>query len=170
MSKLSRAVMLLFLAVVPGLSGCEPAAAPATGAAQAPTVLDASQVERRGALPFVRGWELGRRIAAQRQQPCLVFFTADWCTYCKRMEETTFCDPAVVQSASQFVCVLVDADAEPEVCQRLQVSGYPTVELVSPTGTSLGRMTGWQPAPRFLHSLEAALHRYAWLEHDAAVR
>ena len=72
-----------------------------------------------------------------------------------------------MQAASQFVCVLVDADAEPEVCRRLQVSGYPTVELISPAGASLGRMTGWQSAPGFVHSLEAALHRYAWLEKPA---
>jgi thiol:disulfide interchange protein len=163
--------MLLFMAMVPGLSGCKPAATPAAGSAvNAPTILEASQVAERGGLRFVRGWELGRRVAAERNQPCLVFFTAEWCTYCKRMEETTFRDSAVVESASQFVCVLVDADAESEVCRRLQVSGYPTVELISPAGTSLGRMTGWQPAPRFLHSLEAALHRYAWLESDAAVR
>ena len=162
--------MLLFMAAIPGLGGCRPAASPAGNIVSAPTILEANQVERRGALHFVRGWELGRRVAAERNQPCLVFFTAHWCTYCKRMEETTFRDPAVVESASQFVCVVVDADAEPEVCRRLQVSGYPTVELISPTGTSLGRMTGWQTAPRFLHSLEAALHRYAWLESDATVR
>ena len=160
--------MLLFVAVIPGLGGCKPA----TGSASSPnaTTLDASQVTRRGSLQFVRGWELGRRVATERGRPCLVFFTAHWCTYCRRMEETTFNDAAVVQAASQFVCVLVDADAEPEVCRRLQVSGYPTVELISPTGTSLGRMTGWQSAPGFVHSLKAALHRYAWLEKGAMTR
>jgi thiol:disulfide interchange protein len=161
--------MLLFMAVIPGLGGCKPAAGNASSAASA-TVLNASQITRRGSLQFVRGWELGRRVAAERERPCLVFFTAHWCTYCRRMEETTFNDAAVVQAASQFVCVLVDADAEPEVCRRLQVSGYPTVELISPAGTSLGRMTGWQSPPGFVHSLEAALHRYAWLEKPAAVR
>jgi thiol:disulfide interchange protein len=159
--------MLLFMAVIPGLGGCKPAAGSAS--ASAATKLDASQVTRLGSIQFVRGWELGRRVAAERGQPCLVFFTAHWCTYCRRMEETTFNDAAVAQAASPFVCVVVDADAEPEVCRRLQVSGYPTVELISPAGTSLGRMTGWQSAPGFVHSLEAALHRYAWLE-KAAVR
>ncbi len=161
--------MLLFIAATAVLSGCNPAAAPAAGRRPV-TALTLSQVTRRGSINFVRGFELGRQIAAERQLPCLVFFTADWCTYCKRMEATTFNDAAVVQSTSQFVCVLVDVDEEPEVCQRLQVSGYPTVELISPSGTSLGRLTGWQSAPGFVHSLRAALHRYAWLEKGAAVR
>lgn len=159
--------MLLFMAVIPGLGGCQELTTPT---ADAGTKLSAGQVTRRGAIDFVRGWELGRQVAAERGQPCLVFFTAHWCTYCRRMEQTTFTDAAVAQLAARFVCVLVDADAEPEVCRRLQVSGYPTVELISPEGTSLGRMTGWQPASRFLHSLEAALHRYAWLEKGAVVR
>ena len=161
--------MLFFIAVIPGLNGCKPAAAPAAST-QPVTSLDASQVSQRGSIDFVLGWELGRQIAAERQLPCMVFFTADWCTYCKRMEATTFNDPAVAQLASQFVCVLVDADEEPEVCRRLGVSGYPTVELISPAGTSLGRMTGCQSAPGFVHSLQAALHRYAWLEKGAVVR
>jgi thiol:disulfide interchange protein len=161
--------MLLFIAVIPGLKGCKPAA---SGAAGVPTItsLPPEQVTRRGSISFVRGFELGRQLAAERSLPCLMFFTADWCTYCKRMEATTFNDAAVAQAASQFLCVLVDADEEPEVCRRLQVSGYPTVELISPTGTSLGRMTGWQSAPGFVHSLQAALHRYAWLEKGAVVR
>jgi thiol:disulfide interchange protein len=93
--------MLLFIAVIPGLSGCKPAEGPATGTSTL-TSLTASQVTRRGSLNFVRGFDLGRRIAAERQLPCLVFFTADWCTYCKRMEATTFNDAAVAQMASRW--------------------------------------------------------------------
>lgn len=161
--------MLFFVAVMPWAGGCEPA----ENATVAPTpaiMLDASQVVRRGALNFVRGWELGRAYAAERNMPCLAFFTAEWCTYCHRMEQTTFHDAAVTQLASRFVCVLVDADAEREVCRRLQVSGYPTVEILSPTGTSLGRLTGWQSAPQLVHSLQAALQRYALLEEGTVQR
>ena len=161
--------MLLFVAVTPWAGGCGPAG----NATVAPTpsiTLDASQVVRRGALNFVRGWELGRAYAAERNLPCLAFFTAEWCTYCHRMEQTTFHDEAVAQLASRFVCVLVDADAEGDVCRRLQVSGYPTVEILSPTGASLGRLTGWQSAPQLVHSLQAALQRYALLEEGTVQR
>jgi hypothetical protein len=44
------------------------------------TKLDATMVAERGSIKFVKGWELGRRVAAERGQPCLVFFTASWCT------------------------------------------------------------------------------------------
>lgn len=146
------------------LAGCIETVGPDGASVTPMTALDASKVTQRGAITFVKGWELGRRVAAERQQPALVFFTAHWCTYCKKMEGTTFTDPAVAKLATQFVCVLVDADEEPELCQRLQVAGYPTLEIISPAGTSLGRLTGWQGAPALAHSLQAALQRYAVLE------
>ena len=65
--------------------------------------LDERMVVRRGGLTFVKGWDLGRRVAAERQRPALVFFTAQWCTYCHKMEATTFADPAVAQAAGEFV-------------------------------------------------------------------
>ena len=77
---------------------------------------------------------------------------------------TTKPRPAVAQLATQFICVLVDADEEPQLCQRLQLAGYPTLVIISPAGSSLGRLTGWQEAPALAHSLQAALQRYAVLE------
>lgn len=143
------------------MAGCIETVGPDGTAA---TALDASMVTQRGAITFVKGWELGQRIAAERRQPALVFFTAHWCTYCRKMEETTFADPAIAQLSTEFVCVLVDADEEPAVCQRLRIKGYPTIEIISPAGTSLGRLSGWQGAPALAQSLKAALQRYAVLE------
>ncbi|WP_145434055.1 thioredoxin family protein [Lacipirellula limnantheis] len=151
----------LLIAGVCLLSGCIETVGPDGVPA---TILDARMVTQRGAITFVKGWDVGRRVAAERRQPALVFFTAHWCTYCRKMEGTTFTDPAVAHLATQFVCVLVDADEEPAVCQRLQLSGYPTLEMFSPTGTSLGRLTGWQGAPALAQSLQAALQRHALLE------
>ena len=130
------------------LAGCIETVDPGRASMAPMTVLDANMVTQRGAITFVKGWELGRRIAAERQQPALVFFTAHWCTYCKKMEGTTFTDPAVAQLATQFVCVLVDADEEAALCQRLQVAGYPTLEIISPAGTSLRYAVLEQPLRR----------------------
>jgi thiol:disulfide interchange protein len=156
------------MAVVSIAAGCQTEATPTSAAL--PTVLEAGQVVRRGSIEFVRGWALGRRVAAERGQPCLVFFTTSWCTYCRQMEGSTFKDPVIAELAKEFVCVLVDGDEEKDVCARLQVTGFPTVELISPAGSSLGRLTGWQSAPRMVHSLQAALQRYAWLEKDDPTR
>jgi thiol:disulfide interchange protein len=161
--------MLSFMAVIPMAAGCRTQTTPAACAAS-PIVLEAGQMVRRGSIDFVRGWALGRRVAAERGQPCLVFFTTEWCAFCRQMEDTTFKDPVVVELAKEFVCVLVDGDEEREICARRQVSGFPTVELISPAGTPLGRLVGWQSAPGLVNSLQAALGRYALLEKDGTMR
>jgi thiol:disulfide interchange protein len=111
----------------------------------------------------VNNVEVGYKLAQERGLPCLFFFTANWCTFCHRMAETAFPDEQVGQLGQNFVCVLVDADRERGVCQYFAVSGYPTVEFVSPQGQSLHRLVGQQSAADLAVGMQSALGRYAWL-------
>ncbi|HEY1065662.1 MAG TPA: thioredoxin domain-containing protein, partial [Pirellulales bacterium] len=77
----------------------------------------------------------------------LVFFTADWCSYCEELVEESFRHPAVATLSQRFVCTLIDADVEKDVCQRFGVASYPTIQFLSPAGVPLNRMTG-KKAPR----------------------
>ena len=120
-------------------------------------------VQRRGKIPFINDFAEGRRLAAEKGMPCLLFFTAQWCTFCHQMEETAFRDPLVAQMAENFVCVIVDADREPHVCQHYSVTGYPTIQFVSSRGSVLHRLVGRQTAPNLAHGMRAALKRFAWL-------
>ena len=63
--------------------------------------------------------------------------------------------------SEQFVCVLVDADAEPEVCRQFRVKGYPTIQFLSPRGTPLNRVTGKQPTVQLVMEMQAALQAVA---------
>jgi len=118
----------------------------------------------RGDLLFVNDIEAGRKLAAEKNMPCLLFFTADWCTYCHEMEDTAFLDPQVAQMSENFVCVLVDADREKEVCGQFSISGYPTIQFVSSRGRVLNRLVGRQTATELMAGMRAALKRFAWLD------
>jgi len=121
----------------------------------------------RGELLFVNDVKAGCRLAAEKNMPCLLFFTADWCTYCHEMEETAFVDPAVAQMSENFVCVIVDADLEKEVCGQFSISGYPTIQFVSSRGRVLNRLVGRQTATELMAGMRAALKRFAWLDDPA---
>ena len=165
----SSAVIAAFVCAISLLAaGCQEAT---TGAASAETttVIDPSLVSQRGVLQFVEGWELGQRVAAERNLPRLVFFTAHWCTYCRKMEATTFADAQIGQLGREFVCVLVDADREPGICRRLQVTGYPTVHILGPSGAPLAELRGWSSAPQLADALRAALQRHVLLERAATI-
>jgi thiol:disulfide interchange protein len=124
--------------------------------------VDERYIQPNGQLIFVNNAQIGCKLAAKHGMPCLFFFTAEWCTYCHRMAETAFADRHVGQLGQSFVCVLIDADREPELCQHFAVSAFPTVEFVSPDGQSLHRLVGQQSSSDLVAGMRSALARFAW--------
>jgi thioredoxin-like negative regulator of GroEL len=90
---------------------------------------------------------------AGSKQPVLVFFTADWCTYCKLMERTTLTNDAVKQVVTNLTHIVVDIDAHQDLAQKYGIDGVPTFLLLSDTGTEVRRSSSFQPAPDFLRWL-----------------
>jgi thiol-disulfide isomerase/thioredoxin/YHS domain-containing protein len=83
--------------------------------------------------------------AAAAGRPVLMEFTADWCVYCKRMEKTTFTDPAVAaRVAEKFIAVRVDADKHKDLVSELGIKGLPAILIVSPELQILERISGYQ--------------------------
>jgi protein disulfide-isomerase len=112
-------------------------------------------------IAFVQGYRQGCQAAREQGKPMLLFFTAEWCGYCHAMERETLHDPQIVALSKQFVCVLVDADAEPDVCRLYRVRGYPTVQFISPRGAALNRLVGKQPVAEMSLEMQAALQAIA---------
>jgi thioredoxin-related protein len=74
----------------------------------------------------------------------LIHFFAEWCAYCKKMEQETFRDPGVVGLMNeQFVAVRVDADRESETAALFQVRGLPDTYFVTEDGDVIGHRPGF---------------------------
>jgi thiol-disulfide isomerase/thioredoxin len=153
------------------LAGCsDPAASPSTPtqpSSNAATPLGPAPAREappeivRGSLRFIDGYRAGVEAAAAQRKPMLLFFTASWCGYCHQLAADAFTDETVVSLSEQFVCVLIDADREPEVCQQFQVSGYPTIQFVSTRGQPLNKMVGKRPGQELVRQMHAALQGLA---------
>ena len=115
----------------------------------------------RGNLRFIEGYRQGYQQAVSESKPMLLFFTAEWCHYCHQMANEAFTHPQVVGLSANFVCVLIDADAEPDVCRQFQITGYPTIQFVSPRGVPLERVVGKQPGHQLMMAMQAALQNVA---------
>ena len=126
-------------------------------------------VSKLGELHFIRDVETGFAQAEARGLPCLLFFTADWCTYCHQMEETAFRDPAVIKLAEAFVCIKVDADQYPGLCRQFEVTGFPTIQFLASDRRELHRLVGRQTAGSLATGMRAASQRFAWLNGNMPV-
>jgi thiol:disulfide interchange protein len=160
------AFLLVGLALI---AGCDSGAS-ANRSDESNALAVARKTISRGKIDFIQGYSDGYQRAQEEGKPMLVFFTAQWCNFCHQMESEAFTDSQVVQLASQFVCILVDADQEPAVCQEFRVRGYPTIQFLSARGVPLNRMTGKRPAQQVAAQMQAALLATATRESQTTVR
>lgn len=114
---------------------------------------------------FVTDYREGLERALAEKRPVLIFFTAKWCRFCSEMQDEALSDPRVVRLSEEFVCVLVDADEDQDLCTEFAVRAYPTVQFVLPDGSRLNRVVG-RKSPEELAThmqavLRAATHRMA---------
>jgi thiol:disulfide interchange protein len=144
------------------LAGCE-FGVQEPAAATAPAAATRNQPERVAAVlsRFSHDFAGASQQAAREGKPLLLFFTAEWCQFCQQMADEAFSNPQVQSLSNHFVCVLVDADAEPQLCTRFDVTAFPTIQFVSPRGVALQRIVGKQPGHQLMMAMQAALQSVA---------
>ncbi|HEX9239377.1 MAG TPA: DUF255 domain-containing protein, partial [Candidatus Bathyarchaeia archaeon] len=60
-------------------------------------------------------------------KPILLDITGSWCHWCHVMDNTSYSDPAVIDSVNKnFIPVRVDTDKRPDVNRRYNMGGWPT--------------------------------------------
>lgn len=120
--------------------------------------------ETRGGVDWLSDYQMALEEAAMTRRPVLLTFYTGWCGWCRKLEATTFRDPAFQDLARLMVPVRVDAEKERGLAALFRVTGYPTTIVVSRRGQEVGRLIGYQPAARFVPSIRSALGRREPLE------
>ncbi len=109
-------------------------------------------------LPWRTDYRQARQEAREKGQPLLVDFGTANCFWCRKLEATTFRDPAVVALIKdQFIPLRIDADRDPTLAQHLRIQSYPTLVLAAPDGKILAFIEGYLEAPKLLPHLRAAV-------------
>jgi thiol:disulfide interchange protein DsbD len=101
--------------------------------------------------------------ASARNQPVLLEFYADWCVDCKRMERSTYPDPAVREALSDVLLLKADvtenSTEDQALLQRFGLYGPPATLFFSRDGRELQpyRVIGFMGAGEFADHVDSAL-------------
>src|SRR5688572_10617910 len=97
----------------------------------------------QAATPPVVQWHPWNADAFERARrdgrPILLSLTAAWSAGCREMDRRTYADAGVVADINErFVPIRVDADERPDIADRYELGGIPTIAFLSPSGELIG--------------------------------
>ena len=100
------------------------------------------------------------KLAASRGKPILANFYTNWCGWCKKLDETTYTDSAVLAAAGNYVCLKVDVEQNRDVAAGYGVRTLPTILFLDPTGRVIWREFGYRDAPFMAKRMREVLGVY----------
>ncbi|GAB6143202.1 thioredoxin family protein [Desulfocicer niacini] len=100
-------------------------------------------------------YKKGVTMAEQQDKKIFLYFHADWCTYCKKMELTTFKDQGIIDYLNEnYIAITVDSDKEKKIASRFGVRGLPTTWFLKSDMNKLSSMPGYIDSNRLLTILK----------------
>ena len=86
----------------------------------------------------------GFLLAQKSNKLVFVDFYADWCGYCKELDENTYTDTYVQQRLAQkYVLVKINVDQNPDLASKYKVYGLPTLVILEANGNEIKRQEGY---------------------------
>jgi len=90
-----------------------------------------------------------------QSQKFFLYFYADWCGYCRKLEKTTFSDKTVANYINNnFIPVRINSERMPKVAARYGVQSFPDMRFLTPKGENIARWPGYIEAEQLLPLLK----------------
>ncbi len=95
-------------------------------------------------------YNTARKEAQEKGLPMVVSISTEECLYCRKMDATTFQDPAVTALLnSRFVPLKVDGNKEANLVSALRIQMYPTTVIAGADGKIHAFLQGYVSADQF---------------------
>ena len=121
----------------------------------------------RGSSGWILQAEQAKAEAEASNRLILVDLYADWCHWCKRLEEDVFSSEEFQRYGEKFVLLRVDTEDGAEgtaLQERFSAFSLPTILIMDHRKVEYGRVEGYAPTDRFIREIESEIAAYRALE------
>lgn len=80
----------------------------------------------------------------------MLYFTSDWCVFCKKMESITLSDEVVKKNLKNYIIFKINVDKEPNLVRQYRVRTIPSYIIINKDEKILNSGTGYRDPQRFL--------------------
>ena len=106
---------------------------------------------------WVTSYEQGLSQAQDAGKPVVIDMYADWCGFCRKLDDETWSDARVVERSEEFVFIKVDVEADEKTAGKYQVGAIPLVVFLGPDGEETNRIEGFVGPAEMLDAMNKAL-------------
>lgn len=104
--------------------------------------------------------------AQEQRKPIFLLISSLWCQWCHIMDETTLSEPGIISIINaDYIPIRVDSDLRPDVNQRYNQNGWPSVVLMTPEGEILWGGV-YVPPKQMLYYLGHVRRYYSEHQHE----
>jgi len=157
-----HALLALFLTVsISGVAAAESAPEKADETKPAPS----ETAEKKSPVEWM-AYEEGVTVGKKDKKKIFLNFYADWCQYCKVMDQKTFKDASVVAYLNEhFIPVRVDSEKQKKLAREFNVQALPVSWFIAEDGENIGSQPGYVP-PDMMLPLLKYIHTDSYKEMD----
>ena len=113
-----------------------------------------------GKIKWIFHFKDGLEIAKINQKPVLVFFTASWCYWCRKLNNDVFMNDDVAHLANSFVNILIDVDSQPDLIKIFGVRGVPDIYFMDFSRKKIIQYNGNRTAEDMVHQMRSSLKSF----------
>lgn len=109
---------------------------------------DKNAAHSGGVVNFLHDFSTAEELSKKADRNLFIDFETTWCGPCKLMDKLVYNADLVVAASNDLVAVKVDGDEHPDLVSRFEVTGYPTLIILSPEGEIIKKVSGYQSVVR----------------------
>jgi thiol:disulfide interchange protein len=99
-------------------------------------------------------FDAAQQIAATSNKSMMIDFYTDWCPACKWLDANVYSRPEIAAEAQSIVPLKINAEGQPELARRYNITKYPTIVWTDSAGNEKARQVGGSSAYDFFYTMQ----------------